>query len=60
MEEVLQIAIGKEKDSVVFYVGMKEMVPEKFGKNRIGDIIKEEMSHIRLLSEELAKTKKTG
>jgi len=60
MEEVLQIAIGKEKDSVVFYVGMKEMVPEKFGKNRIGDIIKEEMSHIRLLSEELAQTKKTG
>jgi rubrerythrin len=60
MEEVLQIAIGKEKDSVVFYVGMKEMVPEKFGKSRIGDIIKEEMSHIRLLSEELAKAKKTG
>jgi len=60
MEEILQIAIGKEKDSVVFYVGIKEMVPEKFGKSRIGDIIKEEMSHIRILSEELAKTKKTG
>ncbi len=60
MEEILQIAIGKEKDSVVFYVGMKEMVPEKFGKSKIEDIIKEEMSHIRLLSDGLARARKTG
>jgi len=33
---------------------MKELVPEKFGKNRIDNIIKEEMKHIRLLSNRYA------
>lgn len=54
MEEILQIAIGLEKDSIVFYLGVKEMVPERLGKDKIGDIIKEEMSHITTLTEELA------
>ncbi len=53
MEEILKEAIVAEKDSIVLYTGMKEMVPEKFGKNRIDNIIKEEMGHIRLLSREL-------
>ena len=37
---------------------MKELVPEKYGKNRLENIIKEEMGHIRLLSGELTKLKK--
>lgn len=58
MEDVLQTAIGLEKDSIVFYLGMKEMVPKKLGKDKIDDIIKEEMSHITMLSKELAALKK--
>ena len=57
MEDILQTAIGLEKDSIVFYLGMKEMVPEKLGKGKIDDIIKEEMSHIIDLSKELAALK---
>jgi rubrerythrin len=53
MKEILKAAIGAEKDSIVFYLGMKEAVPEKLGKDRIDGIIKEEMGHIRLLSKEL-------
>lgn len=53
MEEVLRIAIALEKDSIVFYLGIKNMVPEKLGKDKIEDIIKEEMSHITTLTEEL-------
>jgi rubrerythrin len=53
MEEILKSAIEAEKDSIVFYLGMKEAVPEKLGSNRIETIIKEEMGHIRLLSKEL-------
>lgn len=52
--EILKSAIEAEKDSIVFYLGMKEAVPEKLGRNRIENIIKEEMGHIRLLSKELA------
>ncbi len=58
MEEILKAALIAEKDSIVLYTGMREMVPEKFGKTRIDNIIKEEMGHIRLLSAELKKLKK--
>ena len=53
IEEILQIAIGLEKDSIVFYTGIKEMVPEKLGKGKINDIIKEEIGHINDLSKQL-------
>ena len=43
-----------ENDSIVFYLGMKDLVPEKAGKAKLDAIIREEMGHIRLLSKELA------
>ena len=52
-EEILKSAIIAEKDSIVFYLGMKDVVPAHLGKQKLDDIIKEEMSHIRLLSKEL-------
>jgi rubrerythrin len=58
MEKILKAAIEAEKDSIVFYIGMKNAVPEKLGRDRIEGIIKEEMGHIRLLSRELAQLKK--
>jgi rubrerythrin len=53
IKSILKSAITAEKDSIVFYLGMKELVPEKLGKERIDAIIKEEMSHIRLLGRKL-------
>jgi rubrerythrin len=53
VQDILQTAIGLEKDSVVFYVGMKDAVPERLGRSKIDGIIKEEMSHIASLSREL-------
>jgi rubrerythrin len=53
LKEIFKAAITAEKDSIVFYLGMKDIVPTHLGKNRLDDIIKEEMSHIRLLSNEL-------
>lgn len=58
MEEILKDAIVAEKDSIVFYLGIKEMVPDEKGKQRIDKIIKEEMGHIRLLSKELVNLNK--
>jgi rubrerythrin len=51
MEDVLRMAIGLEKDSIVFYLGMKEVVPERLGAARLDDIVKEEMGHIATLGE---------
>ncbi|MBW2647709.1 MAG: hypothetical protein JRE23_16340 [Deltaproteobacteria bacterium] len=43
IRRILRAAIGLEKDSTIFYLGMKELVPENLGKNRIDKIIKEVM-----------------
>jgi len=53
MRNILKSAIEAEKDSIVFYLGMKEAVPESFGKGRLDHIIKEEMGHIKMLSKKL-------
>ncbi len=57
MEEILKSAVAAEKESIVFYLGMKKMVPPKFGADRLDDIIQEEMDHIVILSKELAALK---
>jgi rubrerythrin len=58
LEEVFKAAVLAEKDSIAFYLGMKEVVPGPAGKSKLEDIIKEEMRHIRILSERLAASRK--
>ena len=58
LENILKDAIQAEKDSIVFYLGMKEAVPESLGKSRLDHIIKEEMGHIRMLSGKLVQIKR--
>lgn len=53
LKGILSSAIQAEKDSITFYLGMKEMIPEKLGQSKIDYIIKEEMGHIRLLAGKL-------
>lgn len=52
--DILRMAIGLEKDSVVFYTGLRQLVPAALGKDRIKEIIREEMNHITTLSRQLA------
>ena len=52
--EILHLAIGIEKDSVLFYVGIREKVPSHLGKDKIDRLIMEEVSHIARLSGQLA------
>lgn len=49
LADVVNIAIGKEKDSIVFYAGMKQVVPEKLGGEKMNLIIREEFRHIAVL-----------
>ena len=53
-QEILRTAIGLEKDSIVFYLGLRDLVPTAAGKKDIEDIIREEMAHITILSKQLA------
>ncbi|MCK4782284.1 MAG: hypothetical protein KAV87_00935 [Desulfobacteraceae bacterium] len=41
--KVFREAINREKDSIAFSLGMKELVPENRGKEKIDSINKEEM-----------------
>ncbi len=50
LESVLKSAILLEKDSIIFYLGMKNLVPETMGKTKIDEIISEEMTHVKLLA----------
>ena len=51
--EILKEAVAAEKDSIAFYLGMKDLVPERLGKEKIDVIIKEEMNHIKILGQKL-------
>ena len=53
LEQVISIAMGKERESIVFYLGIKECVPRNLGDEKIMKIIREEMKHIRWLSGKL-------
>ncbi len=48
--EVMQIALGAEKDSILFYSEMRELVSEQ-DRPVVDKIINEERSHVRLLSD---------
>ena len=52
-EEILNVAIGKEKDSVVFYESAKDVVTTAAGKSKLDAIIKQEIGHIVDLTAQL-------
>lgn len=49
---ILDEALEREHDSIVFYEAIKIMVPEKYGRPRIDEIIQQEMGHVMLLTKE--------
>jgi rubrerythrin len=53
VKELIDIAIEAEKEMVVFYVGLKDLVYFKAGKNKVEEIIIEELSHIHALVRKL-------
>ena len=53
IEKIFHEAINREKESIIFYTGMKELVGKNLGRDKIDLIIKEEMKHIRLLTNRL-------
>lgn len=56
--EVFEMAIRIEKESILFYLGLKDIVPQEYGRKQIDDIITEEKKHIVQLNEFLKIAKK--
>ncbi len=53
VDQLLEAAIDREKESIIYYVGLKELVPANLGREEVDSIIREEMSHVSLLTHEL-------
>ena len=46
IQEIIDIAIGLEKESILFYLGLIDFVPPEYGKDKLNQIIREEQRHI--------------
>ncbi len=55
LKEILKTALGREQDSIIFYSGMRQYVPQALGLDKLDHVIKEEFSHVVLLEKELGK-----
>ncbi len=53
IKEILEIALNSEKESALFYFGLKDLVPERAGRDKVENIILEELSHITTLLKQL-------
>ncbi len=50
VEEIIRKAIDFEKSTIVFYAGMKEMMPDPRDRRSIDAILREELGHVLSLS----------
>jgi len=50
IETILKLALDREKDSIIFYLGIKEAISENLIQKNIDIIIKEEISHIAYIT----------
>jgi len=50
LPDILRIALGLEKDSIMFYLGIKDVVPREKEKSKMDKIISEERKHVVTLT----------
>lgn len=56
-DDILRRAIQKEKDSIVFYNGLSDFVPDGASRKEINNIIGQEKQHIKILDRLLDRKK---
>ena len=57
MKDIIKTAIELEKESILFYIGLKDVLSAEAVKEKVDTIINEEKSHIAVLKNELDKIK---
>ena len=57
LKAILEWAIEREGDSILFYTGLKQRIPSGPDKAKIDIIINEEMGHVALLNQRKAELK---
>ena len=54
LEEIIEIALKAEKNSICFYLGIKDLVTSDSSTEQVSQIIKEEMGHIAVRQKKLS------
>lgn len=57
LDDLVKKGIAFERHTILFYLALKDLVPEGRGKDQIGRIIDEEKQHVVALTEKLAELK---
>jgi len=60
IEDILRTGMELEKKSILFYLGVADMVPEKLGKDKVASIIAEEKKHLATLARALKDLNQEG
>jgi rubrerythrin len=55
IQEIIHTGLDLEKKSILYYLGLKDLVPARLGKDKIDTIIAEEKSHIVQLTKVLTR-----
>lgn len=51
--DILRVAIQFEKDSVIYFLGLRDLVPVDMGREQVERLVREEMDHLAELSRQL-------
>ena len=54
LKDILEFALDREKDSIVFYMILNKVAPANVGKEKIQGILDEEIVHVALITKKLA------
>lgn len=52
-EEIIRAAMAFETDTILFFLGLEDLIPQRLGKEEIGRIISEEKRHVAFLKRQL-------
>lgn len=50
LNDIIKSSIDMEKESIVFYTGLRQIISDKSGKEKLEEIVREEISHIAILN----------
>ena len=54
-EEFIAVALDFERDTILFFLGMKDLVPARLGTDKVDQIVREEMRHVAFLKKEIGR-----
>lgn len=56
LKSIFQTALDREKDAVIFYSGIRDMVPTQAGRDKVDGVAKEEVSHVAMIQKKNRRT----